>query len=74
MKQGKEAPIPFAELVEVTQATFAIEEAIRTQRMACIDGETAYQHQDLKEQPEDLTIIKVQASSTRGPLIPREKQ
>ncbi len=32
MKQGKEAPIPFAELIEVTEATFAIEEAIRTQR------------------------------------------
>jgi polar amino acid transport system substrate-binding protein len=32
MKQGKEAPIPFAELVEVTEATFAIEKAIRTQR------------------------------------------
>ena len=32
MRQGKEAPIPFAELVEVTEATFAIEEAIRTQR------------------------------------------
>lgn len=37
MKQGKEAPIPFAELVEVTQATFAIEEAIRTQRIARVD-------------------------------------
>jgi predicted dehydrogenase/threonine dehydrogenase-like Zn-dependent dehydrogenase len=32
MKQGKEAPIPFAELIEVTEATFAVEEAIRTQR------------------------------------------
>jgi predicted dehydrogenase/threonine dehydrogenase-like Zn-dependent dehydrogenase len=32
MKQGKEAPIPFAELIEVTDATFAVEEAIRTQR------------------------------------------
>jgi predicted dehydrogenase/threonine dehydrogenase-like Zn-dependent dehydrogenase len=32
MKRGKEAPIPFAELVEVTEATFSIEEAIRTQR------------------------------------------
>jgi predicted dehydrogenase/NADPH:quinone reductase-like Zn-dependent oxidoreductase len=32
MKQGKDAPIPFDELVEVTEATFAIEEAIRTQR------------------------------------------
>jgi predicted dehydrogenase len=32
MRQGKEAPIPFAELIEVTEATFAVEEAIRTQR------------------------------------------
>jgi hypothetical protein len=32
MKLGKEAPIPFAELLEVTEATFAIEEAIRTQK------------------------------------------
>jgi predicted dehydrogenase len=32
MKQGKEALIPFAELIEVTEATFAIEEAVRTQR------------------------------------------
>jgi predicted dehydrogenase/NADPH:quinone reductase-like Zn-dependent oxidoreductase len=32
MKQGKAAPISFDELVEVTEATFAIEEAIRTQR------------------------------------------
>ena len=32
MKQGKDAPIPFEELIEVTEATFAVEEAIRTQR------------------------------------------
>jgi predicted dehydrogenase len=32
MKRGKDAPIPFNELIEVTEATFAIEEAIRTQR------------------------------------------
>ncbi len=32
MKQGQDAPISFAELVEVTEATFAIEEAIRTQK------------------------------------------
>jgi predicted dehydrogenase/threonine dehydrogenase-like Zn-dependent dehydrogenase len=32
MKHGQEAPIPFEELVEVSEATFAIEEAIRTQR------------------------------------------
>jgi predicted dehydrogenase/threonine dehydrogenase-like Zn-dependent dehydrogenase len=30
MKKGEESPIPFVELVEVTEATFAIEEAIRT--------------------------------------------
>jgi polar amino acid transport system substrate-binding protein len=32
MQQGNEAPIPIAELIEVTEATFAIEEAIRTQK------------------------------------------
>ena len=32
MKKGEEAPISFAELMEVTEATFAIEEAIRTQK------------------------------------------
>jgi predicted dehydrogenase/threonine dehydrogenase-like Zn-dependent dehydrogenase len=32
MKQRKEAPISFAELLEVTEATFAVEEAIRTRR------------------------------------------
>jgi predicted dehydrogenase/threonine dehydrogenase-like Zn-dependent dehydrogenase len=37
MKQGKEAPIPFAELIEVTEATFAIEEAIRTQSVVRLD-------------------------------------
>ena len=40
MKQGKEAPIPFAELMEVTEATFAIEEAIRTQKIIRV-GNTA---------------------------------
>jgi predicted dehydrogenase len=33
MRNGKEAPIPFGELVEVTEATFAVEEAIRTRRI-----------------------------------------
>jgi predicted dehydrogenase/threonine dehydrogenase-like Zn-dependent dehydrogenase len=42
MKQGKDAPIPFAELCEVTEATFAIEEAIRTQTMVSLDAGTAY--------------------------------
>jgi predicted dehydrogenase/threonine dehydrogenase-like Zn-dependent dehydrogenase len=37
MKEGKEAPIPFAELIEVTEAAFAIEEAIRTQKTVYID-------------------------------------
>ncbi len=32
MRKGKGSPIPFEELVEVTEATFAVEEAIRTQR------------------------------------------
>ena len=40
MKQGKDAPIPFEELIEVTEATFAIEEAIRTQKMVSIEVET----------------------------------
>jgi predicted dehydrogenase/threonine dehydrogenase-like Zn-dependent dehydrogenase len=38
MKHGKEAPIPFAELVEVTEATFAVEEAIRMQRTVSLDA------------------------------------
>jgi predicted dehydrogenase/threonine dehydrogenase-like Zn-dependent dehydrogenase len=38
MKRGQEAPIPFAQLLEVTQATFAVEEAIRTQRTVSLDG------------------------------------
>jgi predicted dehydrogenase/threonine dehydrogenase-like Zn-dependent dehydrogenase len=32
MKRDRDAPIPFDELVEVTEATFAIKDAIRTQR------------------------------------------
>jgi polar amino acid transport system substrate-binding protein len=38
MRQGKEAPIPFAELVEVTEATFAIEEGIRTGEKVHLDA------------------------------------
>jgi predicted dehydrogenase/threonine dehydrogenase-like Zn-dependent dehydrogenase len=38
MKRGQEAPIPFAQLLEVTQATFAVGEAIRTQRTVSLDG------------------------------------
>jgi predicted dehydrogenase len=32
MQHGLGAPIPFAELMEITEATFAVEEAIRTQK------------------------------------------
>ncbi len=42
MKQGKDAPIPFEELIEVTEATFAVEEAIRTQRTVHMDGRAVY--------------------------------
>ncbi len=38
MKQAKSAPVDFEELVEVTAATFAIEEAIRTQRVVSLDA------------------------------------
>jgi polar amino acid transport system substrate-binding protein len=41
MKLGKEAPIPFAELVEVTRATFAIEKAIRTHSAVSLDEASA---------------------------------
>jgi predicted dehydrogenase/threonine dehydrogenase-like Zn-dependent dehydrogenase len=37
MKQGNPAPIAFRDLIEVTRATFAIEEAIRTQKTVAID-------------------------------------
>jgi predicted dehydrogenase/threonine dehydrogenase-like Zn-dependent dehydrogenase len=40
MKQGAPAPIPFDQLIEVTEATFAIEEAIATQRTLYLGGET----------------------------------
>jgi predicted dehydrogenase/threonine dehydrogenase-like Zn-dependent dehydrogenase len=36
MKQGREAPIPFEELIEVIEATFAVEEAIRSQETMSI--------------------------------------
>ena len=36
MRQGKAAPIPFEELIEVTKATFAIEEAIRVQKIVSL--------------------------------------
>jgi hypothetical protein len=41
MVQGKDAPIPFAELIEVTEATFAVEEAIRTRRTVFLDTPAA---------------------------------
>jgi predicted dehydrogenase/threonine dehydrogenase-like Zn-dependent dehydrogenase len=37
MKLGKESPISFAELMEVTEATFAIEEAIRTGKAVTVN-------------------------------------
>jgi predicted dehydrogenase/threonine dehydrogenase-like Zn-dependent dehydrogenase len=37
MEQGKDAPISYAELIEVTEATFAVEEAIRTQKPVSIN-------------------------------------
>ena len=43
MKQGKDAPIPFEQIVEVTEATFAIEEAIRTQRTVYLRPELEIQ-------------------------------
>jgi predicted dehydrogenase len=42
MEQGKDAPIPFAELIEVTEATFAVEEAIRTQRTVFLNARRAF--------------------------------
>jgi hypothetical protein len=42
MEKGREAPIPFAQLIEVTEATFAIEEAIRTQRTVPLRARAEY--------------------------------
>jgi hypothetical protein len=41
MRQGREAPIPFTELIEVTEATFAIEEAIRVGKKVRLDERQA---------------------------------
>jgi polar amino acid transport system substrate-binding protein len=44
MMRGEDAPISFADLIEVTKASFAVEEAIRTQRIASVGirrGESA---------------------------------
>jgi vesicle coat complex subunit len=38
MTQGEDAPISFAELMEATESTFAIEEAIRTGKWVTIDA------------------------------------
>jgi hypothetical protein len=37
MKQSEASPISFEELVEVTEATFAVEEAIRTQQIVTLE-------------------------------------
>jgi predicted dehydrogenase/threonine dehydrogenase-like Zn-dependent dehydrogenase len=42
MKHCKDAPIPFDQLIEVTEATFAVEEAIRTHRTLSLDGRAVY--------------------------------
>jgi predicted dehydrogenase/threonine dehydrogenase-like Zn-dependent dehydrogenase len=42
MEKGREAPIPFTEIMEVTEATFAIEEAIRTQRTVPLRARAEY--------------------------------
>jgi predicted dehydrogenase len=41
MEQGKDAPIPIAELLDITEATFAVEEAIRTQRTVGLNARAA---------------------------------
>jgi predicted dehydrogenase/NADPH:quinone reductase-like Zn-dependent oxidoreductase len=42
MTQRKDAPIPFEQLIEVTEATLAVEEAIRTQRTVPL-GSSSYE-------------------------------
>jgi polar amino acid transport system substrate-binding protein len=37
IRRGENAPIPFADLIEVTEASFAVEEAVRTQRMVSVN-------------------------------------
>jgi predicted dehydrogenase/threonine dehydrogenase-like Zn-dependent dehydrogenase len=46
MKRGGEAPIPFLELVEVTEATFAVVEALKTQRTVHLDAGVARPDRD----------------------------
>jgi predicted dehydrogenase len=42
IKRSNSAPIPFLELVEVTEATFAVEEAIRSRKTVNLGAGTAY--------------------------------
>jgi polar amino acid transport system substrate-binding protein len=78
MKQGKDAPIPFAELIEVTEATFAVEEAIRTQRTVYVDGRAAYQSGDPRkgtaEHSTPVGTTKVEASGKYQRSLPKEKE
>jgi hypothetical protein len=46
MKRSNSAPIPFLELVEVTEATFAVEEAIRSRKTVNLDAGTGYRSID----------------------------
>ncbi len=46
MKRSNFAPIPFLELAEVTEATFAVEEAIRSRKTVNLDAGAAYQSVD----------------------------
>ena len=41
MRRGSDAPIPFPELVEVTEATFAVVEALKMQRTVHLDAGSA---------------------------------
>jgi predicted dehydrogenase len=54
MKRSNSAPIPFLELVEVTEATFAVEEAIRSRKTVNLDGGAAYQAVDDYQQDSAL--------------------
>jgi predicted dehydrogenase/threonine dehydrogenase-like Zn-dependent dehydrogenase len=48
MKQGNEAPIAFDELIEVTDVTFAVEEAIRMQRTLYVGAGSPHPRGDLE--------------------------
>jgi polar amino acid transport system substrate-binding protein len=62
MGHGKDAPIPFDQLVEVTEATFAIEEAIRTQRTVHLDGRAVYR---LGNKEEEKSAPSTSAGTTK---------